>query len=363
MNVRDPGAQEAARASHERDVRIRMGLGLGVIVLTLLLLPLALNLARGGAAGVGFDPRTEGSELFFAVTYPASLEAGPLQGRLILVIARDSSPEPRLRVGPGPEGQQVFGMDVERWSPGQPVELTDPVPGFPLESIGRIPPGDYWVQGVLERYETYRLGDGRTLSLPAPGRRGLPWNLKPGNLLSRPVRVRIDPRSDDVVRVELSRRIPEEAGGVAPAAVQHVSVPSERLSAFWGRELGLEADVLLPRGWEEEPAARYPVVVQWGSAAAAAPEGLVPGLPPAIVVTLRQGSPYHPGFLAVNSANLGPWADALAEELLPEVEKRFRGLGAPWARALVGGPGAGWQATAALGARPDAYAGAWTACA
>ena len=338
-----------------------MGLGLGVIAFTLLLLPLVLNVVRGGAAGVGVDPRREGSGLIFAVTWEEGLESGPLDGRLLVVVARDSSPEPRFRVEAGPDGQQIFGVDVEGWRAGTPVELTDTVFGFPLSSLALIPPGDYWVQGVFDRYQALSAGSAPSLMLPWR-QHDFPWNRAPGNLVSRPVRARIDPRSDDVIRVDLSRRVPDPPAFRETTASQHVRVESELLSRFWGREVFLEATVRLPPGWHESPGAHYPLIAVLGAGGVEGEDGET-GLASGLVVGLRQGSPYFPGFLPVNSQNLGPWADALLHELIPEVEARFRGVGEPWARVLYGADGGGgWLALAALLSHPEAYGGVWAPC-
>ena len=63
----------------------------------------------------------------------------------------------------------------------------------------------------------------------------------------------------------------------------------------------------------------------------------------------------------MNSANLGPYGDAITHELIPEVERRFRGLG-PWARALYGGSTGGWEALAAQIFYPDEYNGTFASC-
>src|SRR6185295_16261646 len=49
-------------------------------------------------------------------------------------------------------------------------------------------------------------------------------------------------------------------------------------------------------------------------------------------------------------------------ELIPEIEKTFRGLGAGWARFLYGGSTGGWEALAAQMFYPDEYNGSYAAC-
>jgi hypothetical protein len=64
----------------------------------------------------------------------------------------------------------------------------------------------------------------------------------------------------------------------------------------------------------------------------------------------------------VNSANLGPYGDAINHELIPEIERRFRGIGSGWARFTYGGSTGGWEALATQVFYPDLYNGAFAAC-
>jgi hypothetical protein len=45
----------------------------------------------------------------------------------------------------------------------------------------------------------------------------------------------------------------------------------------------------------------------------------------------------------VNSPNLGPYDDALMQELIPAIEKRFRVISEPYARVVSGGSTGGWS--------------------
>ena len=64
----------------------------------------------------------------------------------------------------------------------------------------------------------------------------------------------------------------------------------------------------------------------------------------------------------MNSANLGPYGDAIETELMPAVEKQFRGIGQGWARFLYGGSTGGWESLAVQMFYPDRYNGAFVAC-
>jgi hypothetical protein len=189
---------------NDRSVRVRMALGLGLIAFALLLLPLLLNLSRGGSEGVGVDPRRQGTDMVFAITFADLGTEGPLYGRIYLAVSRSAEPEPRFQVTTGAPGAYLFSRDVVAWRARRPVELTDEDPGSPLPSIAHIPAGHYWVQAVLDLEQPGSPG--------GPGARPVDpptgsWSARSGNPVSRPVEVFIDPRSDDVIRVHLARTI------------------------------------------------------------------------------------------------------------------------------------------------------------
>ena len=86
------------------------------------------------------------------------------------------------------------------------------------------------------------------------------------------------------------------------------------------------------------------------------------GFPRMIVVTLQHPNPYFDDSYAVNSVNVGPYGDAIHQELIPEIEKRFRVIREPWARLLSGGSTGGWEALALQVFHPDFYGGTWSYC-
>jgi hypothetical protein len=87
-----------------------------------------------------------------------------------------------------------------------------------------------------------------------------------------------------------------------------------------------------------------------------------PDFPRFLVVEIAHANPYYDDSYAVNSANVGPYGDAINKELIPEVEKRFRGIGQGWARFTYGGSTGGWEALATQVFYPDMYNGAFAAC-
>lgn len=77
---------------------------------------------------------------------------------------------------------------------------------------------------------------------------------------------------------------------------------------------------------------------------------------------VQHANPYYDDSYAVNSANLGPYGDAITYELIPHIEKEFRGIGESWARFLYGGSTGGWEALAVQVLYPDDYNGCFAAC-
>src|ERR1700722_14952951 len=106
---------------------------------------------------------TRGTE--FAVSYPASQTAGPVDGRVILLLSRDMTREPRTHVEANEPlaSPYLFGLNVDGLAPGAAAVLDDKAFGWAAAHLSALPTGDYYVQAVLNRYETYHLADGRTL--------------------------------------------------------------------------------------------------------------------------------------------------------------------------------------------------------
>ena len=103
----------------------------------------------------------------FEVSFSKEANAAPLDGHVLLLIANNDAKEPRFQFSfMTAESQQVFGVDVDALAPGAPAVIDATTLGYPAESLDNVPAGDYWVQAVLNIYETFHLGNGRTLKLP-----------------------------------------------------------------------------------------------------------------------------------------------------------------------------------------------------
>jgi hypothetical protein len=81
--------------------------------------------------------------------------------------------------------------------------------------------------------------------------------------------------------------------------------------------------------------------------------------PRMVAVTFQHPTPYYDDSYAVNSANNGPYGDALTQELIPYLEEKFRISAEPQARVLTGGSTGGWEALALQVFHPKFFNGTW----
>ena len=129
------------------------------------------------------DVNQNNVKLKFALTFEESMNSEALDGRMLLMISADSTDEPRFQINDNENTQLIYGINVENVKPGEKAIIDDSVFGYPLKSIGEIPAGFYWIQGLLNKYETFNLYDGRELSLPPDKGEGQQWNKKSGEFI------------------------------------------------------------------------------------------------------------------------------------------------------------------------------------
>ncbi len=335
------------------------------------------------------------------VTVPG---AAPLNGHLILVIAKSDRSEPRMQLSENYMSAQGFGVDVENLTAGRPIVVDEKTFGYPRHSLTDLEPGDYFVQAVFNLYELFHLATGKNVWLPPDKGEGQKWNRKPGNPYSTPVKLHIDPKSKAPLRITLDKIIPPVEGTDQDPAViaekspsakwlKYMRFKSDKLTKFWGRDTYLGAWILLPDGFEEHPDAKYPLIVYqdhyhatMGPAFSAVPPQTGGGgrragggggrdngyrlfqdwtsgrLPRVLMIYVQNANPYYDDSYVVDSANVGPYGSAINEELIPAIEQKYRGIGQGWARATFGGSTGGWEAAATQVLYPDLYNGAYAAC-
>jgi hypothetical protein len=339
----------------------------------------------------------EKSKYLFDIRFSQELSNQAQDGRLLLMISNNDANEPRFQISDGLSTQLIYGVDVHDMEPGETVKLDASVFGFPLTSTDEIAEGTYYIQALLNRYETFNLATGHSVQLPPDKGEGQKWNEKPGNFCSAPMKVQLN--QGQTFEINMDREIPPIDPPKDTKYIKHVQMKSDLLTDFWGRDMYLGANVLLPHGFEDHPEAHYPLMIFHGhfpytfdGFSETPPDPnlkqeysarfnitgynkiveeeaynfylnwISDNFPRYIVIEIQHANPYYDDSYAVNSANLGPYGDAITYELIPFIEDKFRGIGEPWSRFLYGGSTGGWEALAAQVMYPDAYNGCFAAC-
>ncbi|HMB64729.1 MAG TPA: alpha/beta hydrolase-fold protein, partial [Eudoraea sp.] len=341
----------------------------------------------------------QGSGIRINVSFSEAGSKVPLDGRLLLMLSDDDATEPRFQISDRLNAQPIFGMNVEAMEPNEPRTFDSGIFGFPYASLSGLPPGEYNIQALLHVYETFSLSSGHTVKLPMDNGEGQQWNRSPGNLYSKPVKITIADRGTGDVEVVMDQMIPPIPEPEDTEWVKHIKIKSEKLSSFWGRDIYLGAHILLPKGFKEHPEAKYPLMIfhghfpsDFGGFRTTPPDPNLtseyserfrlegyniiqqqeaydfykrwnePDFPRFLIIEIQHPTPYYDDSYAVNSASQGPYGDAITYELIPRIEKEFRGMGEGWSRFLYGGSTGGWEALAVQVKYPDEYNGCFAAC-
>jgi len=355
-----------------------------LVLFSLVLVSVSLGVAHYPVTAVANE------SLSFRVSFSPAVRSAPADGRVYVIIdKKNATGEPRLGVK-RIFGVPLWGKDVAGMQPGQQVTLDSgpEVYGFPYESIGQLPEGDYTVQGFLNIYTTVHRSDGKVLQVQIPaGSGGKPFN-SAGNLYSTPVQLHLSPDAgpiDLVLDKVVQPADPVPPGGTPQQGnppksehVKHLKIRSNLVSTFWGTDMYMGATVLLPKGYDDPKNRdrKYPVVYAAGHYSERPTFRFVePGsgkpsnefsdwwmsdkAPRFIICTWRSENPWYDDSYYVNTPNYGPYGDATVKELIPAIEKRFRIYAEPWARTIEGCSTGGGIAAYQVIFYPKFWCGAW----
>ncbi len=339
------------------------------------------------------------SDITVKVSFSDKISTKAQDGRLLLMLSTNDEKEPRFQINSGLNTQVIFGMNVEGMTPNAEESFDASRHGFPYASLAELPPGEYWAQALLHVYETFNLSTGHTVKLPMDNGEGQQWNRSPGNLYSKPIKVNITAKGSQEISIVMDEIIPPIEEPQDTEWIKHIKMRSEKLSEFWGRDIYLGAHILLPKGFKEHPEAKYPLMIfhghfpsDFGGFRTVPPDPNLepdyaerfkvsgyniiqqqeaynfykrwnePDFPRFLIIEIQHPTPYYDDSYAVNSASQGPYGDAITHELIPYIEKEFRGLGEGWSRFLYGGSTGGWEALAVQVKYPEEYNGCFAAC-
>lgn len=279
-----------------------------------------------------------------AVRFDAKVREQPATGRLILLMAKAGSGANPLDAPFWNDPQPICSIAVTGVKPGEAMRIGDAEATFPgpMSTFD----GEYTVRAVLDV-------DNTTGS----------FNNCEANLVSEPVQVKWRSGEDDHFEIALTGHI-EVPQTADTDQVKEVAVRSERLSAFFGRDVMLRAGVVLPSNYAEHPERQYAAIYHspgfggrhfdaWHR------NGNRGGLGDRVINIFLDPDGPNNHHLFVNSANNGPVGDALVYELIPELEKRFRLVAKPEARLLTGHSSGGFTSVWLQVNYPETFGGCW----
>jgi hypothetical protein len=333
------------------------------------------------------------------ITYDEALGTEGFDGRLLVLIGTDFEKEPRFQINDSDQTGIVFGVDIDGWMPGETISIDPSTFAYPVGSVADIPEGEYSVQALLHKYETFNLSTGHKVKLPMDQGEGQHWNISPQNIYSVPVQLTLG-KGTPAVALKITEEIPSIKPVSDSEYIKHIKIQSESLTEFWGRPMHLQANVIVPHGFDPNSSTQYPLMIFHGHfpdtfggfrtepPTADADDGVfnsrfgVTGyeyiqqkeaydlyqqwtsddFPRFIAIEIQHQNPYYDDSYAVNSANLGPYGDAITYELIPHIEKLYNGVGEGWGRFVYGGSTGGWEALAVQVFYPTEYNGAFAAC-
>ncbi len=329
------------------------------------------------------NPLWARSENQFRVTFPAAAHAGPITGRVYVIVSRKEKASLLEDVGSWQEQTAFFATDINALQPGKPATIDENAIGYPLASLKQLPAGEYYVQALVNVYTEFHRSDGHAIWAHMDQWEGQQFNKSPGNLYSKVEKVQLDPAHPQTTELETLNVIPPVAVPADTEWVKHVKLQSKLLSQFWGRPIFIGATVLLPKSYNDRLQTKYPVIYEQGHFSLRPPLFMQmdppnPGdkraefryeafqawrgdhFPRMLAVTFQHPTVYFDDSYAVNSANNGPYGDAIMQELIPYLEEHFRMIREPWARVLMGGSTGGWESLALQLYHPEFFGGTFT---
>lgn len=323
--------------------------------------------------------------LKFNISFAKEIHSKKITGRVYVMISRTNQREPKTQVGI--TGVPFWGKNIFELNPNETTIIDNEVFGYPLESINNIPKGEYYAQAFVNIYTEFKRSDGHTLWMHNDQWEGQKWNRSPGNLYSEVKKIYIDPESNQTIKLLCDQKIPPIQVPPDTKWVKRIKFESKMLSKFWGQPIYLGATILLPKGYDQHNDVYYPVNYIQGHFSTRAPYGFrdpnstktnprfqrrgrrniyefwtSDDCPRFIAVTFQHPCPFYDDSYVVNSPNVGPYDDAIMQELIPKIEEKFRIIRKPYARILSGGSTGGWISLAMQVFHPDFFGGTFSSC-
>ncbi|MBC7865862.1 MAG: hypothetical protein IAF38_23005 [Bacteroidia bacterium] len=279
----------------------------------------------------------------FTVSYTKGVSETSFSGKVFLYLSKENKNPKDGAIGFEPLA--CFSTTVKNIKPLQKIEFNDSALSYPV-SLSDIERGEYYVQAVWDLNK-----GGRAIGNSA------------GNIFSESQKFTLNKNKEQVFNLECNQVIPEQSFSETKF-VKELVVNSPLLSAFYKRPTTLNAAVLLPKEYALHPERKFPVLIDvsgfGGDYHGLSGRDGVTGEPmdtTACISLILDGNCSLGHSVYANSDNNGPWGDALTQELIPELEKKFRCNGA---RFLTGHSSGGWTVLWLQTQYPDFFAGCWS---
>jgi enterochelin esterase-like enzyme len=279
----------------------------------------------------------------FEVSYSSSVLDTSFTGNVVVYMSKENK-EPKDGAI-ARNSFPCFSVAVKNVQPGQAITIDDKAISFPT-ALSDIERGEYYVQIVWDR----NLG-GRSIGA------------SPGNLFNTSEKITITKDYKKVFKIVAKEMVAEHPDFKETEYVKVVEAPSALLTAFHGKEMTVNAAVILPKEYYTEPTRKFPVLFvvmgYFGNyhqlSGKIKPSKQVAST--AVIVVILSGNCALGHSVYANSDNNGPWSDALITEFIPALEKKFRANGA---RLLTGHSSGGWAALWLQTQYPKVFDGCWS---
>lgn len=289
----------------------------------------------------------EDQPLKFELTFDKSVTNEPFTGRVFVMLSRSTTREPRsgLRWF---QPEPTFALDTKNWKAGDPLVIDQTAISYPIK-MKNLQAREWTIQALMDLDQGHRQ-----------------FSNAPGNGYSKTVRQKLDPKSSGTVRLVIDQ-IVEPRKFKESERVKLVDLESRLLSKFHGRSVRMQAGVILPKSWKENPGKKYPIIYNvpgFGgnhhSASGYAARNVTDVAGTEFLYVILNPDCRWGHHVFADSANNGPWGKALTEELIPFIEKKYHAMGKPEARFVTGHSSGGWSSLWLQVAYPDFFGGCWS---
>lgn len=300
-----------------------------------------------GCLVFGGSIRAAEGRLTFHVRFDRSVSEKPFTGRVFVMLSRRKGREPRTGLT-WTRPEPVYAIDVKDWKPGETVVLDEKALAFPVP-LAELSKGLWTIQAVMDFNRGHRK-----------------FSNAPGNGYSKPKRLMLDPERQGPLKLHIDQVV-KVVDLPDTERVRFVSIQSRLLSQFHKKPVRMRAGVVLPKSWHDQPGRKYPVLYRipgfggshWSALTLQKRNATdVSGIEFICVLLNPECRWGHHVF--ADSANNGPWGKALVTELIPYLEKTYRGLGEPRGRFLTGHSSGGWSSLWLQVTYPDFFGGVWS---